>query len=235
MGSTRLPGKALYPLGGTTVLGFLLKRLKRCEALDRVVVATTTLPEDEPLVRWAAEGTGGWVCYDEPDDVLGRFLLAAEQLGDRDVVVRLTGDNPLVCPEVVDWCARWVASGRHDYYRTGPSFPEGLDVEAFTVALLRRIDRGAPTAHEREHLAAPLERLAERMGVYDLPEDWGHVRLTLDYPADVGVVQRVAAQVGPGAGLRDILRLARDEPEWFLGNQQIERNEWKHAEQESVA
>ena len=228
MASVRLPGKALYPLAGTTVLGFLLNRLEACEGVDRVVVATTTRDEDAPIRRWAEAEADVCVMCPEVDDVLGRFVLAAEALGDDDVVVRLTGDNPLVCPEVVDHCAAWVANGTYDYYRTGDTFPEGLDVEACTVALLRAAADIARLPFEREHLAAVLERLAERPGRYELPQDWGHLRVTLDEPEDVPVVQGVAERlVGEAPSLRALLALARWGPELFAGNAHVVRNAWK--------
>lgn len=230
MGSTRLPGKALYPLEGRPVLGFLLRRLTRCAWVDRVTVATTSLPEDAILTRWAEAAGVEWLTHHEPDDVLTRFLWAAEGLEDGDVLVRLTGDNPLVCPEVVDDCARWVASGHYEYYRTGESFPEGLDVEAFTVRLLRRADMfAAGDRYLREHLAEPLAAVAERPGHYELPERLGHIRLTLDVPHDVAVVQRVAAALGVYGDLRALLRLVREQPDLFVGNQQVERNTWQRS------
>ena len=52
MSSTRLPGKVLLDLGGRTVLGRMVERVKRATLVNRVVVATTLDPTDNPIIQF---------------------------------------------------------------------------------------------------------------------------------------------------------------------------------------
>ena len=100
MGSTRLPGKVMLPLLGEPALTLVLRRLGRARTLDEVVVATTPLPEDDPIVE-LAERTGHRVVRGSETDVLDRYLAAARAT-DAGVIVRITSDCPLIDPAVVD-------------------------------------------------------------------------------------------------------------------------------------
>src|SRR5215470_7803700 len=93
MASTRLPGKALASIGARTLIGHCLTRLRIASAAP-VVLATTTNPEDDVLVATAAK-YGVTAFRGSADDVLGRYVLAAQSIGAR-LVVRATGDNPAV-------------------------------------------------------------------------------------------------------------------------------------------
>ncbi len=77
MGSSRLPGKVLRDLGGRPVLGWVLRAAAASGALDRMVVATTTQPADDPVADLAAR-LGADVVRGPEDDVLDRFVLALE-------------------------------------------------------------------------------------------------------------------------------------------------------------
>jgi spore coat polysaccharide biosynthesis protein SpsF len=79
MGSTRLPGKALKCLAGTTLLGHCLTRLRE-SLVGPVVLATTTRDDDDALV--AEAGRFGVLVYrGSEDDVLEGFVGAAAPPG----------------------------------------------------------------------------------------------------------------------------------------------------------
>ena len=46
-GSTRFPGKILKEIGGKSLLQIHLNRLKECQTISKIIVATTSKPEDE--------------------------------------------------------------------------------------------------------------------------------------------------------------------------------------------
>ncbi len=178
MGSRRLPGKVLadlasnapvpYPLPsaanlplaptGRPVLAEILDRLKKCNRVDYIGVATTTSPHDEPVVRLAlAAGCTAWA--GKTDDVLGRFVemftCYHTALATADVVVRITGDCPFVDPATVDACVG--ALGSNDFASNiwpQRTYPKGLDVEVFPVDTLHRLHRMSTTDYQREHVTA---------------------------------------------------------------------------------
>jgi spore coat polysaccharide biosynthesis protein SpsF len=104
MGSSRLPGKVLADIEGRPVLGHMLGRLARAERLDEVAVATTYLPEDDAVAEFCRVHETRCV-RGHPTDVLDRYHQAAEETG-AGVIIRLTGDCPLIDPQVVDLCLR---------------------------------------------------------------------------------------------------------------------------------
>src|SRR5688500_20266571 len=98
MASTRLPGKVLLPLAGRPMLSQMMRRLRSCAALDEVVVATTTSPEDDPIAALGvAEGVRG--SRGSESDVLGRIADPAREHR-ADVVGRVTADWPQLDPQV---------------------------------------------------------------------------------------------------------------------------------------
>ena len=102
MGSTRLPKKVMKEIGGVPMIELLLARLSRAREVDQIVVATSANKKNEPLAAHVEEL--GYLCVrGSEDDVLQRYLDAAHA-SKADIVVRVTGDCPLVDPMIVDEC-----------------------------------------------------------------------------------------------------------------------------------
>jgi spore coat polysaccharide biosynthesis protein SpsF len=212
-GSTRLPGKVLRPIAGRPLLALVVDRLRRARSLADVVVATSDLQRDLPIVELCrAEGVA---CHTGSEtDVLDRFHGAAAAAG-ADPVVRVTADCPLVDPEVVDRLLDLFASGGYDYagVATGATpfdgsgrYPDGLDVECFSFAALDRAWREARDPYDREHVTPYLYRVAGRFrsGRLTREDDLGEERWTVDGPEDLALVERVVEALGPEAGLDDV-------------------------------
>ena len=139
LGSTRLPGKVLLDLAGEPMLARVMERLGRSKTLDEVVVVTSDLERDDPLVD-LCEDRDWLVGRGSEQDVLQRFHKVAEERKP-DVVVRVTSDCPLIDPEVVDLVVNRLLDERADYAANvvePRTWPRGLDVEAFTFQALGR-------------------------------------------------------------------------------------------------
>jgi len=155
MGSKRFPGKMMEVLGRHTILEWVLRRTSRSETLDGVVLATSSAPENRVLQELAEGLSIPTLCGSE-DDVLSRFILAAEKHG-ADHVVRICADNPFVAPEEIDRLTRFYLDGLPDYAfnhipQMGNMYPDGLGAEIFSSALLRRIAASTTEARHREHV-----------------------------------------------------------------------------------
>ena len=100
MGSTRLPGKVAKNICGHPMLWHQLRRIQTCRLIDEIVVATTTNPEDQTITD-IVSGLGCQLFKGDPYDVLDRYYQSALAIG-ASVIVRLTGDCPLIDPEVID-------------------------------------------------------------------------------------------------------------------------------------
>jgi len=193
MGSTRLPGKVLLPLAGTTVLGCVVERLSRCDSLHGIVIATSDLAQDEPVVEEAGRLGVPWERGDA-NDVLARYCDAARRSG-ADPVVRITSDCPLIDPDVVDAVVRAYAAGECDYASntTERTYPRGLDTEVVSRGALERARRDASESYEREHVTPHIYRHPEtfRIRAYRNPDgsDRSALRWTLDTSDDYAFVQ----------------------------------------------
>jgi spore coat polysaccharide biosynthesis protein SpsF len=191
VGSSRLPRKVLLNLGGMTVLGRVLERLRWCHRVNDVVVATTDQPNDQAIVE-EAHRCGVKSIRGSEHDVLSRFYLAATH-SRADVIIRITSDCPLVDPMLIDQMVaefhRSHALGQGvDYLsNTHPrTFPHGLDTEIFTMSGLETANREASEGYEREHVTPYFYLNPQRFRLenYEQATDLSALRWTLDEPAD---------------------------------------------------
>src|ERR1700677_3708330 len=136
MGSTRLPGKVLEIIAGKPMLEHVVERLGRSETVAKIVVATSSEPEDGQIEAQCVRF--GIACFrGSKDDVLDRYYRTAESC-QADPIVRITADCPLIDPQVVDRVVRTFIEGENDYVSNihPPTYPDGLDVEVLSSAAL---------------------------------------------------------------------------------------------------
>ncbi|HET7677409.1 MAG TPA: glycosyltransferase family protein, partial [Candidatus Limnocylindrales bacterium] len=162
-GSTRLPGKVLARIGGRPMLAHVVERARAAPGVDEVVVATSVLPEDDAIAGLCAES--GWPCErGSATDLLDRYERAAAA-HDAEVVVRVTGDCPLLDPALVGEVIALLGRGGYDYASNTlepRTWPHGLDAEAFTRAALATAWAEDTDPAWREHVTPFLYRHPER-------------------------------------------------------------------------
>jgi len=203
LASTRLPAKALLPVGG---MAALLLCARRCAntGLD-VVVATSVEVSDHPIAELMA--AAGVRCIRGPHvDVLGRFVLATDGLPQDGVVVRLTADNVLPDGQFVEALLREHSQGAVDYLGTRSpqdGLPYGMSAEVFTVRVLRHAHAQATAPWDREHVTPWIIRHgSSRRYRYAAPQPhWAHLRCTLDTLDDYQRLLQVFAGVADPVGV----------------------------------
>ncbi|HUK99984.1 MAG TPA: glycosyltransferase family protein, partial [Nitrospirota bacterium] len=171
--STRLPGKVLKPILGRPMLLLQIERIKRATQIDRLILATSADPSDDPVEKLCLEHNIS--CYrGSLNDVLDRFYQAAMPLHP-DHVVRLTGDCPLADPLVIDQVISFHRQGNFDYTSNvvEPSFPDGLDVEIFRFSCLEEAWKEAALPSQREHVTPFIHLQPDRYKI-------GSVKNTVD-------------------------------------------------------
>jgi len=222
MGSTRLPGKVMLPLLGEPVLSLVMRRAARARTLDAVVVATTTLPDDDAVVALAKRE--GWpVVRGSETDLLDRYLAAA-RAHDAKVVVRITSDCPLIDPDVIDGTVDAFRAADVDYASNTlepPTYPRGLDVEVVSRSALERADREDTEPAWREHATPFVYRHPELFRLLRVPADDDHsdLRWTLDTPEDYRLISRIYEALGhDDFGWREALAVVEANPSWAALN-----------------
>jgi spore coat polysaccharide biosynthesis protein SpsF len=190
MGSHRLPGKTLALVAGRPVLEHCIERLQAASRM-RVVLATTTRPEDD-CVAAAGERLGVSVVRGPDDDVLGRFVLVVATLSLTDLV-RATADNPAVdidAPRrVLDLRRRTNAD-----HVTEEGLPYGTAVEAVSAAALVRAAELTRDPLDREHVTTFIRRDSRFVSLQPAAPAPLHrpaLRLTVDTASDLAFVRKV--------------------------------------------
>ena len=228
MGSTRLPGKVLLPIGDRPMLAHVMQRIERASSVDAVVVATTTKPADDVLAE--ACSSQGWLCFrGDEDDLLDRYYRAALAY-DATVVVRVTSDCPLIDPGIIDAAITFFhRPPAVDYLCTSVptrSFPRGLGVEVMTMAALATAWQRDKDPAFREHVTPYLYRNPDqfRLRCYSHGTDHSDHRWTVDTREDLALVRKIYAQFDhTNFDWLDVLGLFDEHPEWKQINQHIQQ------------
>ncbi|HXJ23974.1 MAG TPA: glycosyltransferase family protein [Polyangia bacterium] len=198
MGSTRLPGKVLRPIGGRPVLSWMIDRLRAAIQLDELVVATTYLPIDQPI-RALCDQLGVASVAGHPTDLLDRHLKVG-RARQADAVVKIPSDCPLIDPRVVDMV---VAEFRRTYPDDAyvgnlhpATWPDGNDVEVIRFDALEEAWCLATRAFQREHTTPFIWDQPDRFRLRNLVWPSGRDlsathRLTLDYEEDLTLIAEV--------------------------------------------
>jgi spore coat polysaccharide biosynthesis protein SpsF (cytidylyltransferase family) len=204
MGSTRLPGKILEPIEGRPLLAWTIAAVRAVPEVDDIVLATSDRPEDDAVVE-AMRDLDVRVHRGSVHDVLRRVADAVRAL-EPDVVLRQTGDNPFVDPEVMSAQLVRLDEGPFDYVGIA-GLPLGIGGEAVRAEALWIADREATEPADREHVLPFVYARPERFAIGSLtePPAWRHPRYTVDTPADLAFARAVAARL---PGRRPPARLA---------------------------
>jgi spore coat polysaccharide biosynthesis protein SpsF len=216
--SRRLPGKLLQPVAGEPLLQRTIERVLLCLRIDRLVIATSIDPSDDPVEAIAARMNVE--CFrGAQDDVLDRYYQAARTF-EAERIVRLRADCVLTDPSLIDEIVSHHDSGRHEYCSnvTERTFPRGLDAEVFSFAALQATWREADAPYDREHVTPFLQRNPVRFvhGVVRDTRDRSHMRWIVDAPEDLEFVNGVFERLYPfgiNFSRNDIFELLEECPE----------------------
>jgi len=195
--STRVPGKALIDLCGRPLLGRVLDRLRRCAVTNRIIVATTDRPGDDPIAEFAA-AEGVPVFRGDAEDVAGRIYEAAAEAG-LTWFVRICGDSPFIDPAVVDQVAGTFLAERPDICTNvhPRTFPVGCSVEAVAMDAMARLLEATQAAEHREHVTAWFYENADAVPLVNVPAPDGRyddTSIAVDWPEEVEMARWVLGQ-----------------------------------------
>ena len=198
MGASRLPGKVMMEIEGKPMLQHVVERVKVSQGVDICIVATSLAPADQEIENWCLKNQTE--CFRGSEiDVLDRYLGAAEKMAAK-TVIRITSDCPLIDPEIIEKSIRTFSEQKPDYLTNGLryTYPDGMDVEVFTMKALRSAHEKATKPSEREHVTPYLRNSREFQIVnFENEIDLGprNLRLTVDQVEDLEFVREIARQL----------------------------------------
>lgn len=195
MASSRLPGKVLMEAAGTPMLYHLLKRLSKAQFIDDFIIATTDNPKDDQIINFANSHNFKFFRGSE-DDVMSRVIGAAEFMN-AELVVEITGDCPLIDPSIVDQVISTFLNNDVEYVSNVDvrSFPDGMDVQVFSLKTLKKSASLTKDEKDREHVTLHIRKNPEifsRINFVSPPElFWPELGLTLDEYPDYILIKNI--------------------------------------------
>jgi len=229
MSSTRLPGKVMMSIAGKPMLERVVMRVQNAQSIDRVVVATTADTSDNLIAQWCQMHRVPFRRGSTTRDVLDDFYQIANILN-ADVVVRVTADCPLLDRSVLNRVVDYRAAENFDYVNNvdPPTYPDGLDCEAFTADTLHKAWREARLASDRQHVTPYIRVHRDKFSIGNVTCHLGDLsahRWTVDEPTDLEFVRLVYGMIGTDLfGLHQVIDLMQRHPELRSINAGIQRN-----------
>jgi spore coat polysaccharide biosynthesis protein SpsF len=197
-GSTRLPGKTMMPVDeNDTVLSFGIKQVQFSKLIEKIVIATTDLPEDDLIVEHIKKLNVN--CFrGQSKDVLDRYYQCAKKFN-FSIIVRITSDCPLIDPIIIDSVISNFLKNQFDYLSNVhpvTTFPTGTDVEVFSFESLEKSWNEAKKPSEREHVTPYLYTSDFfKIGVFKNYKDLSHLRWTIDYKQDLDLICEIVNKI----------------------------------------
>ena len=228
MNSSRLPGKIMKKINGEPVLGLLLNRLKSSKKISKIVVATSKDKNNSSLIKYLKK-----IDYDfyegSEENVLERYFLTAKKFS-ADIIIRITGDCPLIDASLVDNAIDKFFQKGCEYLSNAnpPTYPDGLDIEIFSFERLEEANNLSNDISEREHVTPFIKKNnAVRKFNVKNSKDFSQLRWTIDEPEDFEVISNIFNHFHPRVdfGWKEVLNLYKINPEIFVNNLHIKRNE----------
>jgi glutamate-1-semialdehyde 2,1-aminomutase len=225
LGSVRFPKKIFAQILNKKSLDILLYRLRKINCHYDLIFAITEDKIDDDLALWCQVNKVEF--YRGSDqNVLKRFYDSSQEKNN-DILIRITGDCPFIDSLVIEDCLKEFSSKKLDYLRTSLDFPDGLDVEVFSKKSLADAYFHAKSTFDIEHVTPfIMNSKNNRVGELESEFHMSQIRITLDEPTDLVVLNSIAEYFGHfDFSIRDLDYLSKLKPEIFEHNAKIERDE----------
>lgn len=228
-GSTRFPNKVFALIDGKPLIWHVVNRLEYANSIDDIIIATTTNEKDNEIEKWCHDN--GIKCFrGNENDVLNRYY-SASKVFPSDVVVRITADDPFKEPSVIDKVVNTLIESDCDYVTNNypPSFPEGLDCEAFTYSVLEKMEKLATKEFEREHVTQYIFGHLEEFKIKNITCDrmLKHYRWTIDTELDYEMVNAIYEKRESNSDIMlmdEIIAILEKNPEITAINSKVQRS-----------
>jgi spore coat polysaccharide biosynthesis protein SpsF len=229
MTSSRLPGKVLMEYDGRSMLELMVNRVRQVKEIRRIVVATTINESDQEIVD-EARRLGVDYFRGSENDVLERVIGAAEKFS-ASTIVALTGDCPLIDPNLIQECIDTFAMKEPDYLSNAliRSYPDGMDVQVLRLSALKKSSAITNDRVEREHVTLHITRNPNIFTLHNvlapLNLTWPDLGLTLDEIDDFQFISEILSNFSPrnDFSCAEIIEFLRENPSLIKINSRVVR------------
>lgn len=208
--SKRLPGKVIMKILNRPVIDLMIERLKRIKQINDIIIATTTNTNDDIIEKIAKENH--IKCFRGSEaDVLGR-VTEAIKFFKTDIVVQITGDNPLVDKKITEELISFFLKNYKNYdficndagiynSKFKIEYPMGLNTKVFKSSILIDVEKNTNNAVDREHVVNYILKNPNQFKIlsYKAPQELCRqdIRLTLDYLEDFKLIKLIYENLYP--------------------------------------
>lgn len=228
--SSRLPQKVLRKIKDKTLLELYINRIRKSRLIDNIIIATTTEPEDNIIENLAKKIKID--CFrGSENDLIDRYYQCAKKYN-ADIIVRLCSDDPFVDYQIVDRAIQIFKDNQADFVTNhfDPTYPEGLDIEVYSIGALEKSWQEAKLLSEREHVFPYVQNNQDQFKIINFTQDkdYSHLRWTIDYECDYEMTKVIYDYLygkKPIFLQEDILQLLEKHPEISEINAHIKRKE----------
>lgn len=230
MTSQRLPGKVMADICSKPMIWHIVDRLRHSKKIDEIILAIPDIKESDGLEEFAKSHKIKYFRGSE-NDVLSRYYGAAKKFA-CDVIIRITGDCPLIDPQIIDLIIEKHLGSKADYTSNCQqrTFPRGLDAEVFNFDVLKRVFESAKADDEKEHVTLYIEKHAKNFKLASVAgeKNLSHLRLTVDEKKDIDFVREIYENLYREDKiflLDEILELLKKRPDLTAINENIRQKE----------
>ena len=233
MTSSRLPGKSIKDISGKPAIQRVVERAMKSNLISDLWLACSNHKEDDILEEYAIRNNIN-IFRGSMNDVLSRYVNISKN-NNSNIIVRITGDCPLIDPEIMDILINMHMKSNSDYTSNTltRSYPDGLDVEVFSSIALYEADLYSDNAFMREHVTPYIHgRLSDKFPSGDFkreqlvsPIDYSQYRWTLDEEEDLIFLNEVYNNLNDYCTWKDVINLLEKQPELVNINKNIKFNE----------
>mgnify|MGYP003951282613 FL=1 len=228
-GSSRLPNKVVAEIEGKPMIFYVIDRIKQIKSVEQIILATTQEENDRILTEIAKQNSIGSFVGDSID-VLDRDYQCALQ-NNADPIIRITGDCPLIDPDIVEEMLEFYLKNNYDYVsnRINPKYPDGLDVEIYSFNTLQMAAQNAKWSSERELVTTYITKNPKNFKIfsYENQEDLSEYRWTVDEQKDLEFIRKIYSIMKPKTNfsMKEIIEILSKNSELLKINAGIMRNE----------
>ena len=226
MDSERLPGKVLLKIRNKTILEHIILRLKKSKKIDEIIVATSNHKNDSKIINLCKKKKIKYFCGNK-NNLVERYLGASKKYNCKNIV-RITGDCPLIDPNLIDEIVDIYHKSSYELVSLFGEFPDGLDVSILSIKALKKIKLYARKNYEKEHIFQSVYNNPNKFKFLDYEKfsKLGGLRLTLDEPKDYDLISKIFEYMKRDFfTIKDILNLFLKHKELLKINNNIVRNE----------
>ena len=216
--------KNFKKLGKTTLIEMIVKRLSKSEIITKYG-SNNNSQVDKKLIKFLKKKEISVFSGDEKN-VLSRFFHLAKRYKPTHVV-RVCGDCPFSDYKILDKMIKIAKTKNYDYISNTnpPTFPEGFDLEIFTIKALKNAKLKAKSNYDKEHVTPYIIRNSKNSYNFNLQKDYSKYRLTIDEPNDFVVIKNVFKNFRQKNyfDCKNIINLINKKPFLFSENMSIEK------------